>query len=360
MGGVVSRDDFMWTYDEQPHTSRRKEIVKKYPQIKELFGVDPSLKWVIAAMVAVQVFFCWLLQNEDWLLVTIMAYCCGGVINHALTLAIHDISHNTAFGQKRSFDNRVFGIFTNLPIGIPISVAFKKYHVEHHRYLGEDGLDTDVPTEFEAKFFTSPFRKFVWLILQVQPLFYGLRPLIIYNKLPNDLEILNFAVQIAFDLVILYAFGIKALFYLIFGTLIAMGVHPSAGHFISEHYVFTEGQETYSYYGPWNLCTFNVGYHMEHHDFPYVPSRSLPALRAMAPEYYASLDQHQSWTWVLYSFVIDPKMGPYARHKRVASAPQVLEGRHILRKYWEGIFNYFAIPEISRWISSCISAKKTD
>ncbi|GMT15833.1 hypothetical protein PFISCL1PPCAC_7130, partial [Pristionchus fissidentatus] len=358
MGGVVSRDDFLWTYTEQPHSSRREIIIKKYPQIKELFGIDPSLKWVISAMVAVQVFFCWLLQDEDWLLVAIMAYCCGGVINHALTLAIHDVSHNTAFGQTRSLDNRLFGIFTNLPIAIPISVAFKKYHVEHHRYLGEDGLDTDVPTELEAKFFTTSPRKFLWLILQ--PVFYGLRPLIVYNKLPNDLEILNFAVQIGFDVIILYSFGAKALFYLLFGTLIAMGVHPSAGHFISEHYVFTEGQETYSYYGPWNACTFNVGYHMEHHDFPYVPSRYLPKLREIASEFYEPLEKHESWSWVLYSFVMDPKMGPYARHKRVASVKQVLEGKHLFRPYWEGVINYFAVPEIMKWISKQISSDKVE
>ena len=56
----------------------------------------------------------------------------------------------------------------------------------------------------------------------------------------------------------------------------------------SEHYMFKEGFETYSYYGPLNAITFNVGYHNEHHDFPYVPHSKLPGSEKNALVFFSN------------------------------------------------------------------------
>ncbi|XP_051971691.1 sphingolipid delta(4)-desaturase/C4-monooxygenase DES2-like isoform X2 [Xyrauchen texanus] len=286
----------------------------KHPEIKTLMGPDPRLKWVVTAMVLTQLLCCFLVKDLRWKWLVFWAYVLGGCINHSLTLAIHDISHNVAFGNKDALRNRLFGIFANLPVGVPYSISFKKYHADHHRYLGGDRLDVDIPTRLEGQFFSSPFRKVLWLILQ--PLLYTLRPLLVNPKPWTCLELLNAAVQLLFDAVLVWLWGIKLLVYLLSGSVLCMGLHPISGHFVAEHYMYLKGFETYSYYGPLNYITFNVGYHMEHHDFPSIPGSRLPQVRKMAPEFYENLPQHDSWTRVLWDFVFCEALGPYSRVKR--------------------------------------------
>ena len=96
-----------------------------------------------------------------------------------------------------------------------------------------------------------------------------------------------------------------------------MGIHPVAGHFIAEHYTFSDdGQETFSYYGPLNWVAFNVGYHNEHHDFPRVSGFRLPEVRKIAPEYYDNLHHYESWPKVIYDYIARPDISPYSRVKR--------------------------------------------
>lgn len=237
-------------------------------------GHDTKIAWTVLALFVIQMLTAYFLREASLIMITAIGYCWGGVINHALTLAVHEISHNLAFGHTRHWENRLLAIFANLPLGIPYSVVFKKYHLEHHKYQGDDERDVDIPSKFEAKLFVNTGTKLIWVILQ--PFFYALRPLFVRPKPVGFLEFLNFAVQAIFDVLVLYAWGWRPLFYMVVGTLLALGLHPVAGHFISEHYMFKGGYETYSYYGPLNLITFNVGYHNEHHDFPNIPGSRLP------------------------------------------------------------------------------------
>ena len=74
--------------------------------------------------------------------------------------------------------------------------------------------------------------------------------------------------------------------------------------------------ETFSYYGPLNILTYNVGLHNEHHDFPAIPWTRLPALHEMAKEFYKDLPHHTSWTWAIWQFVWDKEVGLWCRVKR--------------------------------------------
>ncbi|XP_035664147.1 sphingolipid delta(4)-desaturase DES1-like [Branchiostoma floridae] len=249
-------------------------VTAKHPKIKELFGHDPTVVNKVVFMIALQLMACYFVQDVSLPIIILLACCFGGVINASMMTAIREISHNLAFGHSRPLHNRILGIVGNVIIAVPVPITFKKYHLEHHKYQGHEKVNVDLPLKMEGVLFRTSFTKFIWLFLQ--PFFYGLRPLFMRPKPVSGLEIINTTVQIAFDVSIWYFFGVKSLAYLIIGSLLASGVHPKAGHFISDHYMFKKGYETYSYYGPLNALTFNAGYHNEHHDFPNIPGCRLP------------------------------------------------------------------------------------
>ncbi len=86
---------------------------------------------------------------------------------------------------------------------------------------------------------------------------------------------------------------------------------------IQEHFTLDSDQETFSYYGPLNYVSLNVGHHNEHHDLPSIPWNNLPKLRAMAPEFYDTLKFHTSWTRLLFQFLFDPRYTVFSRVERL-------------------------------------------
>src|SRR5262249_14849549 len=109
--------------------------------------------------------------------------------------------------------------------------------------------------------------------------------------------------------------GPRALVYLLLSAMFSFGPHPVALRGFAEHFDRRPGQPTNSYYGPLNLVSFNVGYHVEHHDLPAVPWIRLRALRRRAAPFYDALASTPSWGGLLVRLVLDPtvSVGRYAR-----------------------------------------------
>lgn len=167
-GFVDPFPDFKWMTTEEPHRSRRMAILKAHPevslalprprtytkltipQVRKLMGPTRWTLPVVLVVLGTQLALAYHFRNSSplsWAFV-VTAYVVGGTLNQNTFLAIHEITHNLAFKSIRA--NKCLAIVSNLAIGVPYAMAFKGYHIEHHKFLGEDGIDTDLPSRIEA------------------------------------------------------------------------------------------------------------------------------------------------------------------------------------------------------------------
>jgi len=223
-------------------------------------------------------------------------------------------------GVESQWANYVLGMIANLATAVPSSVTFRYYHMDHHQYQGVDVIDTDIPSQWELCNIQGKFLKFVWMVCQSAA--YALRPVFTNPKPLTALQLINALSCVCFDAMVLRYYGVSALLYLVGSSLCGIGLHPTAGHFIAEHYEFVKGYETYSYYGSCNYVNFNVGYHNEHHDFPKIAWSRLPKVRKIAPEWYEHLPHHTSYIKVIWNYIMDEEIGPWSRVKRESCARQ--------------------------------------
>lgn len=324
---VVKKQNFVWENVPEPHAARKAAILKKYPQVADLMKPEPLTKWLVLLTVTIQVVTAASVKDWSWWPFLGAAYVIGGTANQSLFLAIHEISHQ--LGSASLFRNKLYAMIANCPIGIPYSVMFTPFHMDHHREQGTEGVDTDIPTWIEAKFMVDwsfgyvdrTLKKALFMFTQI--FFYALRPMfvkpdvvqMVQTKRTADLA-MNWAIQLTFNFFVVKYLGWNGYLYFLMSSFFAGSIHPVAGHFIAEHYVFEGKHETYSYYGPLNYLCYNVGYHNEHHDFPNIPWSGLPKLREIAPEFYDVLPQCTSWGNTVLRYIFDDSIQPYSRVKR--------------------------------------------
>lgn len=305
------KPDFTYTDKKNPHIERGRALMKKYPELRKLIGpYRPSAAW-ICVLVILQIALSKFMADLHWGWVIAFSWLVGTIVSHALFVFVHEACHNLI--MKSSWANQLYGILANVGQGLPSSVGFRHFHLFHHSNMGEYDFDADLAFHHEARLVNNSWwRKLIWYFGFV--IIEAIRPLKLKApKMNIKWAGLNFIIVLSCNAAIWYFLGPKALSYILLSTFFGVGLHPVGARWIQEHYIFKEGQETYSYYGPMNFFNFNIGYHNEHHDLFRVPWIHLPKLKKTAPEFYDSLYAHTSWTKLLLRFIFDPKVDLYAR-----------------------------------------------
>jgi sphingolipid 4-desaturase/C4-monooxygenase len=286
---VTSPDYIRVTYGE-PHAARGRQMLAAHPELRALAGPLPvSAIWTLVLVVA-QCGLALLVAHRSWMIWVPCAYVIGATIDHALWALIHDCCHNLVFRSRTA--NRLVAILANVPLVVPGAISFAKYHLLHHRNMGDLELDAGIPGPTESRVIgRSGVAKAAWVAGTI--LIQGLvRPRRLTRvRLFDGWTVANIIIQFG-CMALLAAWAGGAPFkYLVISTVFAM-----------------PGQETYSYYGPLNKLSFNVGYHTEHHDLVTIPWSRLPQVRRIAPEFYQGLHAYTSWTALLARFVRDPEI----------------------------------------------------
>jgi sphingolipid 4-desaturase/C4-monooxygenase len=283
------------------HIERHKRILARHPEVRALQGTYPRSQAFIVALVVADVALAWAVRHTAWLTVLAVAFGVGAFVAHALGVFIHEATHNlVAYGSRA---NKLWMLVANLPLVAPAAIEFRVQHLLHHKFLGEvDGRDTQAPSRAEIAFVgASPLRKFASFSLG--RFFYPARPA---NHVPRDgFLLLNWGVQALATAALFWLVGSKGVCFLAVSGLLAFGPHPVGARRLSEHFAMRADQPTVSYYGPLNRVSFDVGYHVEHHDFPAIAWPRLRALRNIAREEYGGLFAFQSWTRLLLAHFFD-------------------------------------------------------
>ncbi len=326
--------------DNQIHWKRRAEILKKHPEIKQLYGTDPMTGFWAVAIVTFLYFLAMGIsefsksihaKENPYLFIFgifALAYCIGAVLAHALWVLIHDLGHNMAFESEAL--NSLFLLIANLPHLVPSAVNFKFYHKLHHVNLNETYSDPDMPYAWEAQVFgNTTLGKMSWLsvfsVMQTLRTLRGPFPSITFEL------ILNYIFSFGFNTIFVYYYGKYALFFLVLCGFFAIGLHPLGARWIAEHFAVHPDQETYSYYGFINKLAFNIGYHNEHHDFPEsVPWSRLPLLTEKAKDFYEPLYVHNSYFGLLWSFFMDSRFTLLSRVVRDDKKTKDEEGDELI------------------------------
>ena len=299
--------------DFELHQWRKNKILAEYPEIRSLYGYDSRTQYYAYICIFLQFSLAYLSRNSYLVAIT-LGIIAGPFVNAAVLVFMHEATHMLVF--KNPAYNRLLSIATNTAMLAPISEIFRQHHYRHHRQLGDDNHDVDVPTQFEIRLVRNIWwRKALWLMFNM--IILPARSLV---RLPVEVDkylIFNWIACISCG-VATFLYSRASFLFLLLSLLNSQGLHPANTRQVQRHIFNGDDQmrstpdrpATYSYYGPGNMFTLNVGYHVEHHDFNRIPWTRLPQLRKIAGKkwYPDECAYHSRGLPELINFVVNPNI----------------------------------------------------
>ena len=310
------------------HVHRRKAILQAHPEIRKL---RPLPKPVYISMMIVLIVLhlgagAAITMYSDtsfiWLWTIVLAATAGAFFAYAMQQLTHECCHS----PYRSLNSGPV-LLADFMTGTTGPTSFYLYyyhaHIKHH---ANTGYDSDPDVRFHGHWAIPPkwlarsrIGRLTWLTLFS---LFTCEILIIEHvmgrlpqprmRLNNKSLIVTLAGKYAFMALTFWFGGFWCFLYFRLAAGFSLGAfgHPYAGFWLMQHAakIHNGFQPTLSYSGSrlWHWLTLGELYHVEHHDFPWIPFTKISKVSQMAPEFYQPLYTVPSirrliWAWISHT-----------------------------------------------------------
>jgi sphingolipid delta-4 desaturase len=337
------------------HSERRKKILEAHPEIKNLPKENSRAILFILILPILQFWLAYYSVTLSLPLILLLGFFIGGQVNNAMFCYSHELIHGLVDKRlKEKWLEWIMHYASFACISPSTYVLYRFGHFSHHRIMGEGTLEqamnffsephpdvellrdryyyelvhqsNETPKALNASWFKQPYMRFLTagIYFPLITIFKGslfahivLTLKFFISKFENKPSYYHERVNAIFRHIVLFYLwfipllilaGPKVLIYLLIGDAADRGLffHPKAVFIMIMHKTWGNHesyQPTTSIYSRF-LAFVLMGqtYHVEHHDFPNIPCRYLPRVRAIAPEFYHSLYSYKGYFPILKDY----------------------------------------------------------
>lgn len=293
----------MVSEDAKWHINKRNEILKKYPEVKNLEGENKYSLIYIIFLSLLQFLFSYLIEYNSihYMYIALFSWLNANTFYYSLSTFIHENSHGLILGWKKRELISTFIEAGVLTFGEQWEYTNVHYYL-HHPHLNDKDKDSECPGIGHVAYSENNYKKYIYPIIELLPLGFLLTINPSNNSQNKSYSSSYIQKILLIETIIIYViyfftsryrsilFSIWTLSFYVSRWCIALH-----GQSIAEHYSLSTSSEvptmsTYLFYE--NLIGFNTGYHNEHHTFPNISWNNLPKLKSIAPEYFKDENKH--------------------------------------------------------------------